>query len=110
MFLGCVASDADGVTLIQRHVGTHPYLLASRLFAAAFQERCLRAWLPAKLKGLVVLRWLGNLVLCASVGVAAAAIWAYGEHANAVVYIVAGAIVLIGPLARFFLADSSSDN
>jgi hypothetical protein len=99
-----------GVTLIERHVGTHLYLLASRLFAAAFQERCLWARLPAKLKGLVVLRWLGNLVLCASVVVAAAAIWAYGEHASAVVYIVAGAIVLIGFLARFFLADSSSDN
>ena len=57
-----------------------------------------------------MLRWLGNLMVCASVVVAAAAIWAYGEHASAVVYIVAGAVVLIGFLARFFLADSSSDN
>jgi hypothetical protein len=57
-----------------------------------------------------MLRWLGNLVLCTSIAVAAAAIWAYGEHASAVVYIIAGAMVLVGFLARFFLADSSSDN
>ena len=49
-------------------------------------------------------------MLCASIVVAAAAIWAYGEHASAVVYIVAGAIVFIGFLTRFFLADSNSEN
>lgn len=57
-----------------------------------------------------MLRWLGNVVLCASVVVAAAAIWAYGEHASAVVYIIAGTIILIGFVTRFFLADSNSEN
>ena len=57
-----------------------------------------------------MLRWLGNVLLCASIVVAAAGIWAYGEHASAVVYVVAGTIVFIGFVVRFFLADSSNEN
>lgn len=67
--------------------------------------------LPSReVKDGVMLRWLGNVLLCASIVVAAAGIWAYGEHASAAIYVVAGTIVLIGFLARFFLADSSNEN
>lgn len=57
-----------------------------------------------------MLRWFGNVLLCASILIAAGGIWAYGEHASVVVYVVAGMIVFIGFITRFFLADSGNGN
>jgi hypothetical protein len=76
---------------------------------AAYQGGLSLDWLPTRLKGGVMLRWLGNVLLCACIAVAAAGLWAYGEHASAVVYVVAGIIILIGFVARFFFADSGSE-
>jgi hypothetical protein len=61
-----------------------------------------------------MLKWLliclGNALLWASIIIVAAGIWAYGEHAGAVVYSMAGVIVLVGYIARSVLADTSNEN
>jgi hypothetical protein len=59
---------------------------------------------------MAMLKWLGNILLWASVSIAAAGIWAYGEHASAVVYAVAGVIVFVGFVTRFFLVDLDGRN